>query len=68
MSIYKQLQEAGLIEQFVELFDAIAADERLFKSAATMFAKARDAMMAEGFTQDQAVTLIATVRTNSGKS
>ena len=68
MSIYKQLQEAGLIEQFIELFDNIAADERLFKSAAVMFAKARDAFVAEGFTQAEAVTLIATVRSNTGKS
>lgn len=68
MSIYKQLQEAWLIEQSIELFDNIAADERLFKSAAVMFAKARDALVAEGFTQAEAVTLIATVRSNTGKS
>ncbi len=67
MTIYQQLKEAGLLDQFVELIDNIAADERLFKSAAVMFAKARDAFMAEGFTQAEAVTLIATVRTNTGK-
>jgi len=68
MTIYQQLKDAGLLDQFAELFENIAADDRLFKSAATMFAKARDAFVAEGFTQAEAVQLIATVRAQTGKS